>query len=379
MALLWSEGFDQKSTWADFNRYPTFYSDGSGGGATLTINSTGSYFGTKCARGVGLFQFGIFLYHRYGMIQYAKALDGGTIRMAFWYRNNYGKNNNAFYFVTFAGADGSSGGFQLSTTTGAVIASRYGDNSIIASGSTNLIDDQWHWVELHYTFKASASGSVAAWVDGVQQFNSTSLTTSSVSLSGATLAYVYQYFLCGGSHSNQSFGGSGIYAGSFGNGRTDVDDVIIWDDQGSAFNSFPLGQRRIYSVVPNSDNTVAYTRSAGANSYALVNDTSTKTDTDYVDGSSVGNADLYGLTSISGWTPGTINAIAVKMNSYGPGPGLRTARANIKLSGTTVNGTTFAPSPIYGFSFDPFYTKPGGGSWGLSDFASLLIGPEVVS
>lgn len=373
MALVFSEGFDAKSSNADLNIAPFTYQSGS---TTVSVTSSAGVFGGKALTTRGSDGLsGSFSYVDATFTGYARTTNGtNSIRASFWYRTNV-KNNAASQTNICALLDSGGIGAYLTLlhSTNCVRVLRWNDNATLATGSIPIYDDNWHHIEWEFVPNASTGGVCKLWVDGVLDINITGSATASAITSTNTFA---KFRMLTSPGNNSAFGDS--LTGSFGQIRTDFDDIIIYDDQGSAMNTAPLGPRRIYTVFPASDNTVAYTRDSGANNYARVNDTALNRDTSYVDGTSVGNADLYGLTSVSGWNPGTINAVSAKMWSAAPNGG-RTARQNIKLSATTSNGATVTPGANYSFQSDFFYAKPGGGSWAVGDLSSLLLGVEVVT
>lgn len=363
MALLFTEGFDTKTTPStDMTRYPLGYNVRSGN--TASISTTGGRFGGRCMAwdawtSVNYLQFNLGA-------TLNKAVADTVINFGFWFKTPGCGASQQFFRL---GDDqGSTGMYLILTTGGSIAAKNWNFGSTLATGSAYIPDNGWHWIEVSFKVSTTA-GWVKVYVDGVQDINFSGVTASSIT-SGAKYATWY----LGGNMS----GDIGVTLGA--NGSQLIDDVVIWDDQGSAFNTFPIGAQRIYTQLPTSDASVAYTRDSGANNYARVNEITVNTDVSYVDATATGNADYYGCAALSGWTPGTINAVMVKTDSYDPSGGGHTARHNVKVSGTAVNGSSFAIPYSYRFQGTPFYTRPAGGAWTSAEVgSSLQFGMEVVT
>jgi len=371
MALLWCEGFDKRTSWNDLLRWPYTWFDLVGW--TKTINATGGPFGGPCFRATGTSQFSGNCAFKTMIGDISKTVSGTTLNIGFWYRTNYYNRDQTHKLHSF-GATDNAGCFLSLNAAGSLSFLRWGDNAVIASGFSTVFDDNYHWIELSVKIDTTSSGFVKLYIDGVLNINYTGITASAIT-SGVKYANS-AIWMQTGSQNNNGY----VLLSGFGQGRTDVDDMIIWDDSGSSYNTFPLGAKRIVTQTPTSDSSIAYTRSTGANSYALIDEALTQNDVDWVDGVSVGNQDLYGMSAISGWTPQQIDAYIVKTLNVDPAwTGTRTFKHQVKLSATTSDGATLTAPSSYLQQMTPFYTKPGGGAWTTTDANAALPGYSVVA
>lgn len=364
MALLFTEGWDTKTTPStDMTRFPYGYSIR--GGHAVTINTTGGRFGGRAVNFDSNNSTDYLNFNLFGITN-GKAIADTVFSMGFWWKNPGCSNGQRWLQINSSAGDTGIGLYF--NGSGNIVVYNWNVGSVLATGTAIIPDNGYHWIELSFKISTTA-GFMKVTVDGVTDVNFSGVTASSIT-SGAK----YGTLSLGGSIN----GDIGIGFGSYG--QQYFDDIIMYDDQGSAFNTYPVGAQRIYTQIPTSDASVAYTRDSGASNFSRVNELTVNTDVSYVDGTAVGNVDYYGVAAVSGWAPTVINAVMVKTDSYDPSGGGHTARHNVKVSSTAVNGSAFAVPYSYRFQGTPFYTRPAGGAWTVSDVGtSLQFGMEVVS
>jgi hypothetical protein len=235
------------------------------------------------------------------------------------------------------------------TAAGQLAVTTLGTNTIVITSSAIVIDNAWHWVELEYCLNG-ASSSCQLYIDGVSQGSSaTNLGTA---------AAITAVFFSGGYNT----GGVHYY-----------DDIIIWDDQGASFNSFPLGPRRISTLVPNADGDLAqFTPKSGTSHFAMVN--GGYTSTNYVSDGGTGQVDLYKFPTLA-YTPTSINAVVGNYYGQNTGAGSTNLIPKVKTSGTTASGTTLTMTVgVNSLLQNAFITDAGGTAWSASAVNAMQIG-----
>ena len=134
---------------------------------------------------------------------------------------------------------------------------------------------------------------------------------------------------------------SGFAIGSLYNQHTYFDDVILWDLSGMAFNTFPLGARRIACLNPNAaGESMQFTPSAGAN-YSCVSQA--YSGSSYVADAASGNTDHYGTAGLTYTPASAINAVVVNMyalNLSGDGTKSLTPKLRFGATPAVARGTS---------------------------------------
>lgn len=170
---------------------------------------------------------------------------------------------------------------------------------------------------------------------------------------------------------------------SFGNVETtgisvNVDDVYILDTTGGSFTDF-LGDIHYETPLPDGAGTTTnWTPSAGSNYQNVDDSTAPNDDTDYNSSTTVGHIDQYAFAAMVA-TTGSILGVVVNAMDRKDDSGARTHGLVSYLSGTTDVGTAYSPGTSYTNHQAAFATKPGGGSWTISDVNAAEFGIKVVS
>lgn len=234
-------------------------------------------------------------------------------------------------------------------TAGLLVVTGFGVTTPYIASSQAVNDGNFHWVELEY-YLNGASSTAQLWIDGVLQ----------------------------GSHSGTLGNAANITSVSFGfgyvfSGTAWIDDVVIWDDQGTSFNTFPLGPRRISTLVPNADGDLAqFTPKTGTVHYTMVN--GGYGSTNYVSDGGTGNVDLYRFPSLS-YSPSSINAVVGNYFGQNTGSGTTNLIPKLKTSGTTVSGATQTLTVGNNSLIQStFVTDAGGSAWTAAAVNTMQVG-----
>jgi hypothetical protein len=151
----------------------------------------------------------------------------------------------------------------------------YRNTTFLGSTSgANILAGSWYYVEIKVKCDASA-GTVEVRVGGVTKLSLTNQNTKN------------------GTHTYHNV--VRLYANSY----VWLDDLYILDVTGAANNDF-LGNRRVIGIFPSGDASVAWTPSSATTHATLVDETLDNDDTDYVESSTSGQADLYEYGDASG-------------------------------------------------------------------------------
>ncbi len=247
------------------------------------------------------------------------------------------------------------GRLDVLTTTGQI---RVATSASVSIGTTasNYCDNAWHYAELDY----SISGTTAS---------------ATLRIDGSSVVSGSQTGSNGGNANDQ------VIFFPVGAGVTfSIDDVICWDDQGSAFNSAPLGIRYIETLRPSAaGDQTEFDHTGGASNYQSVNETSSDTNATYVSSSTSGRFDLYQFGDLGG-TPASITAVVANHFSRAVTSDLPNVRAKAKNTNTVNGATVSVNSRDYKTYQQVFETDPATSSaWATSGVNSAQFGMELVS
>ncbi len=167
--------------------------------------------------------------------------------------------------------------------------------------------------------------------------------------------------------------------GTSGSGSTKtwtIDDLYIVDGTGSVWNTFK-GDTYVSILTPTSNgNSRDFTRSTGADDYALVDETLVNGDTDYLESATATNkvsmgysncpvagADIYGLV---------VAAYGRKTDAGAAGH-----KALVRISGTDYVGTEVGLTSSYSFKKQAWDTSPASGvAWTESEVNAAEFGAQ---
>jgi hypothetical protein len=219
----------------------------------------------------------------------------------------------------------------------------------LAASEQIMSQSSWQYVELVCNF---STGSATAYLNGVEVFS----YTGSALLSVDTVEFGnYTYALTGG----------GIPFCS-------VDDVYATN------TAVRLGERRVETLYPSVNGSVAWTPLTGAN-WQEVSEALCDGDASYVSTSTAGVQDLYGITSLSS-TPLTIDAVQTRIANRKNDASSHVLNGVISSGGVAAYGAAFAVTGSYLYDCDIWPTNPnGGGVWTATTVNGAQIGQKLVS
>jgi hypothetical protein len=167
----------------------------------------------------------------------------------------------------------------------------------------------------------------------------------------------------------------------YGAGRNDnrlgtftIDDLFAEDTINNR------GERRVETLRPASDSSVIWTPNSGLTNFSRVNEVLVDGDTSYVQASSVGDRDLYGISPLSS-TPAIIDALGLVSFGLKTDATIRTIYNSLRSGGVDSDGAALNLAATY-LRMDRalLLTNPnGGGAWDAAAVNALLIGPKVAA
>jgi hypothetical protein len=162
--------------------------------------------------------------------------------------------------------------------------------------------------------------------------------------------------------------------------------AYVCDTTGLTLNDF-LGPLQIESLNPTSDGTTNdFSPASGLTNYEMVDDLNTVSDSTYVESSTIGHKDLYGMSNCvvsdykSGETYDTIHAVRVRYMARRIDAGKRELRGLCRSVATEVESTS---TEVYAFwnweIYNGFFTTDpnGGGAWTQSAVDAAEFGVTI--
>ena len=220
--------------------------------------------------------------------------------------------------------------------------------------SSGMILGTWHYLEGEITISDTV-GVFKTYIDNAQVINLTAQDTRNGS---PTTIDTINF-------------GIGETSGSSNYGSFSFDDLYVTD------SATKLGERKIETIYPTSDVAQGFARSAGTTNYTLVDEATVNGDTDYVQGSTVGDVDTYGLGNLTS-TPTTIDAVQVMAFAEKTDAGSRSIALQVKSGATTSDGANFPLAASYTKLERMLLTDPNtAAAWTLSGVNALQGGPKV--
>lgn len=154
-------------------------------------------------------------------------------------------------------------------------------------------------------------------------------------------------------------------------------DDLIWRSDASSVSW--MGDVRGWARMPVSDASVQWTPNAGGTNYTQVDEAQQNAATDYVFSSTVGNSDLYGISSISS-TPASVVAVVTRAYVQKSDAGTRNVAVQLRSGGTTVQGTSTALNTVWGWLSRTDLTDPAtGAAWTATGVNNAQIGVVVTA
>lgn len=196
----------------------------------------------------------------------------------------------------------------------------------IAETTETFAENIWHFFELKVTVRPGTDGAYELRHNETTILSGTGVDLADTATDGCDI------------HSIGHTSGSATY----------LDDVYICDGAGTSHNDF-LGDSVVVGLLPDEDGAASdFTPSSGADHYALVDDpASGPNDAEYVESSTVGHTDLFGLPDLPTSGLGTIHGVQIAVAASLDQIGSRTLRTKFRDSGGTLaNGEDFVVSGL---------------------------------
>jgi hypothetical protein len=156
------------------------------------------------------------------------------------------------------------------------------------------------------------------------------------------------------------------------------DDYYVCDDTGAVNNNF-LGDLKIECLFPSADgNSSQFDGSDGNSSanYQLVDEVTPNDDTDYVQSADVGDEDTYTYGDLA-TTTGSVFAVQPIPYARKTDAGSRQIVSTARLSAVETDSLAKSLADTYLYLPDVRETKPGGGSWTITDVNNSEFGVKV--
>lgn len=257
--------------------------------------------------------------------------------------------------VDVNGSPPASSNNQLQVITGSGLLRVSLNGGTFLNGNVNVCDGLWHWIEWNTECRTGGLATQILYVDSLIQFSTGGVNTSIMTQGG--------------------FEFSGL-AGC----TLTIDDFIAYNDfagGGPVVSSFPLNPRNITTFRPDADNTQAFSRSAGAANYSLVNEQTQDGDTTYVECGTSGDQDLYEYAAYS-TNPANITSIMLNNVVDNPNAGTINFQAACKSGATTTLGTSIVAPSSYFTKQQQYPVDPNtAAAWTGANLASAKFGIKV--
>lgn len=322
MALRFTDSFDGYSStgstdlgirWEASTNYGYTSTGGKFGGGALFIDNAGA----SSLRRV--------------MVPLSEEVANNTIAFGFWFFADDTPNftHNDFMLLNSSNNSTStsfSAGIDINTD-GTISFRKYGTTTNAVTGSINICDGQWHFLEFRYKVGTS-TGIAQLYVDGILDINLNPGDTRD-DVQGDEILSRFRF------NSYQS-NPANIY----------IDDFFFYDDATGtlagdfdADTDYPIGPLKIEYVLPNSTGTLAdFTASSTNDNYTHVDETVPNDDTDYVESGTAGDVDSYGYASLTSTNVVNVLGVALAVQVKNSG------QDDIYLRGVTVSSASSAAS-----------------------------------
>jgi hypothetical protein len=245
---------------------------------------------------------------------------------------------------------------------------RGNETTLLATGTTTLAGSVFNYIELKVLISDTV-GTIDIKVNGVTEtltFASGSNGSQDTRNAGNATA---DRIRIGGMNTNNTI-------------ARDFDDVYVCDGTGSSPTNTFLGDVRVQYIPPNGNGNTSNLVGNDGNStdnYLLVDETgSPNGDTDYVESSTVGDKDTYAMTNVTPAT-GTVYGVRPILYARKTDAGTRKIASVVRLSSTEVDSADNTLTTSYAYFVDTRETKPGGGSWSITDVNAMELGVKVTA
>lgn len=217
-------------------------------------------------------------------------------------------------------------------------------NTIVATGTTTILANQWNYVELHVFVNTGtpASGTVELRLNGAAEIASTAANLGSTAINQVRIM------------------------SNTGGASNDFDDMYCVDNTGSAPNNTFLGDVRVVTIMPTADGTYsAWTPAGGGSHFSKVNETSGSSfpdgDTSYVSDSTPNDLDSYVCADIDAGA--TVYGVQHNIYARKDDANTRQIAPLIRQASTDYVGTTVTLTATYAFYTQLYDKDPTSSAW----------------
>lgn len=273
-----------------------------------------------------------------------------TLFVGFAFQTTNLSTTNAFFIIK-AGATNTC---QLFFDASGHLQIKNSGGTVIATGTTVLATNAWHYVELK--FVVGTSGTIEVHLDGaageiastVGNFGTTNVDTVGWSATASTSA------------------------------ATTVDDVYVADTTGSSPRNTFLGDVRVETVFPTGAgaNTHWTPNGAGTN-WGCVSETLADGDSTYISDSTPGDIDTYATGDVD--ANATIYGVQTNLYARKDDAATRQIAPVVRQSSTNNAGTTVTLSSAYAFYTQIYNQDPASADWTPSTFNGDEFGVKEVA
>lgn len=243
----------------------------------------------------------------------------------------------------------------LSDSTGPLVQVQTGGSVVVKDGAGT-------------TRATAAAGTIVA---GTYAWVEVSYRNGSIVLNKAGLP-VASYT---GSYTAPNYSDLTLLGNSSRASAIDVDDFIVWDDQGSYFNTFGLRPRRIQLVNPTADGPTTDWTPLGASNWGSVSANSWA-GADGVEATLSGQTDLYDFGDLP-VAPGAVDAVTVKVRGVNNGSDPATLALLSGNGSVTSTGAAQTLPTSDATLRETFYRDPNGAAWSKSTVGSNYFGMRL--
>lgn len=301
MTLRFKDGFDHWASKTEMNQIYTW-----GNTPSSNLDSSTPYSYGLCVRvqdgaGQGAVVKSPFI-----------TIVGDTIFVGFNFRPGFGGSDNTVRMNLYSSSDTIVATWNVKADGTVRWILGTGGTEVAASATGQVVDATWNWIEMKIVCKTDTTGSVEfrlngteiANVTGIQTINSSAGDVSSIALR---------------------------FENSSGGNTFRVDDLFVWDTDGTDFVDF-LGPSRIFTLKPTANGAEDDWLPTPDN-YQNIDENFSDDDTTYIYSDTGGNRATYDIEALP-YDPAMIHSVQVVWRSRKTDAATRKAKIGI-ISGVT--------------------------------------------
>lgn len=342
MAVIFTEGFDSYGTTSGSNDILTrWLTNSSGLPSSTTPYTYGQSFSINA------------IVARTATVAIGSTLSAFTLGVAVRHNRLYGSSGSVSTPILSLLSSSTSHVNLQFNTNGSIQINR--SNTFLGVTDPGLVSaNNWYYIELAVTISDTV-GTVRIDLDGT-----TVLSLSNVDTRNGTPTTIDTLLLGNG-------------PGSGGGDTAYFDDIYLTD------NTTPLGPQRIYTLAPVADTVEKdWAPLSGSDNFAMVDEIVVDGDTTYVQGSTVGDFDLYDTANVS--ITGTVSCINHHLWAKKTDVATREITLTTKSSSTITDSANVTLGTSYKYYNKIYETNPATSTaWSESTINSLQIGQKVVT